>query len=59
MTVDKLCASYLYKRDGTYYFSEHVPYDVEHHYRCKRIVMSLRTKMLYVHLENVNRYSKG
>ena len=44
MTVDKLCASYLYKRDGTYYFSEHVPCDVEHHYRSKRIVMSLRTK---------------
>ena len=44
MTVDKLCASYLYKRDGTYYFSKHVPYDVKHHYRCKRIVMSLRTK---------------
>ena len=28
MTVDKLCASYLYKRDGTYYFSKHVPCDV-------------------------------
>ena len=44
MTVDKLCASYLYKRYGIYYFSKHVPCDVKHHYRSKRIVMSLRTK---------------
>ena len=31
-------------RDGTYYFSKHVPCDVKRHYRSKRIVMSLRTK---------------
>ena len=44
MTIDKFCASYLYKRDGTYYLSKHVPCDVKHHCRSKRIVMSLRTK---------------
>ena len=44
MTLDKLCASYLYKRDGTYYFSKNVPCDVKYHCRYKRIVMSVRTK---------------
>ena len=47
MTVDKLCASYLYKRDGTYYFSKHVPCNVIQHYSRDRIVICLRTKTVY------------
>jgi len=37
---------YVYSRDGIYYFTRRIPKDLESHYRCPRIVLSLRTKSL-------------
>ena len=42
--VDKSDASYLYQKRGVYYFSKHVPCDVNQHYSRNRIVVCLRTK---------------
>ena len=41
--VDKIVPRYMYQKDGTYYFSRHVPNDVRHHYACDRIVICLKT----------------
>ena len=35
---------YVYIRDGHYYFNRRVPMDLQGHYRCPRIIVSLRTK---------------
>ena len=35
---------YVYSRDGIYYFTRRIPKDLRGHYRCPRIVVSLRTK---------------
>ena len=35
---------YIYTRDGYYYFNRRVPMDLQGHYRCPRIIVSLRTK---------------
>ena len=37
---------YVYARDGIYYFTRRIPKDLRGHYRCPRIVPSLRTKSL-------------
>jgi integrase len=37
---------YVYSRDGIYYFTRRIPKDLQGHYRCPRIVLSLRTKSL-------------
>jgi len=37
-------APYIYARDGIYYFTRRIPIDLLDHYRCPRIVVSLRTK---------------
>ena len=37
-------APYIYARDGIYYFTRRIPMDLLGHYRCPRIVVSLRTK---------------
>ena len=37
-------APYIYERDGIYYFNRRVPKGLLDHYRCSRIVVSLRTK---------------
>jgi integrase len=37
-------APYIYSRDGIYYFTRRIPKDLKGHYRCPRIVISLRTK---------------
>jgi integrase len=42
--VDKKSDSYLFQKRGVWYFSRHSPVDVRGHYRCKRLVRSLRTK---------------
>jgi hypothetical protein len=34
---------YLYKRNGTFYFSRQVPSDLQKRFNKKRIVISLRT----------------
>jgi len=39
-------APFLYQKRGIYYFSRRVPSDLQSHYRCPRIVMSLKTKSL-------------
>ena len=41
--VDKILPRYMYQKDGTYYFSRHVPNDVGHHYASDRIVICLKT----------------
>ena len=41
--VDKIVPRYMYQKDGTYYFSRHVPNDVRHHYACDRIMICLKT----------------
>jgi hypothetical protein len=46
-----LCATevpYVFDRDGIYYFNRRIPKDLEGHYRCRRIVLSLRTKSIRV-----------
>ena len=35
---------YVYARDSIYYFSRRLPKDLQRHYRCSRIVVSLDTK---------------
>ena len=35
---------YCYSRDGIFYFTRRIPKDLQGHYRCPRIVLSLRTK---------------
>ena len=45
--VDKIVPRYMYQKDGTYYFSRHVPNDVRHHYACDRIVICLKTSSKY------------
>ena len=35
---------YVYKRDGIFYFNRRVPKDLLGHYRCSRIIISLKTK---------------
>ena len=45
--VDKIVPRYMYQKDGTYYFSRHVPNDVRHHYACDRIVICLKTSSEY------------
>ena len=37
-------ASYIYSRDGTFYFTRRIPKDLNKHYRCLRITLSLRTR---------------
>ena len=37
-------APYVYSRDGIYYFTRRIPKDLRGHYRCPRIIVSLRTK---------------
>ena len=41
--VDKIVPRYMYQKDGTYYFSRHVPNDVRHYYASNRIVICLKT----------------
>ena len=45
--VDKIVPRYMYQKDGTYYFSRHVPNDVRHHYACDRIVICIKTSSEY------------
>lgn len=35
---------YTYVRNGVYYFSRFIPKDLQQHYRCDRLVQSLRTR---------------
>ena len=35
---------YIYQRDGIFYFNRRVPKDLLGHYRCSRIIISLKTK---------------
>ena len=35
---------YVYARDSIFYFNRRIPKDLQHHYRCDRIVVSLHTK---------------
>ena len=35
---------YVYSRDSIYYFTRRIPKDLRGHYRCPRIVVSLRTR---------------
>ena len=35
---------YVYARDSIYYFNRRIPKDLQRHYRCDRIVVSLHTK---------------
>ena len=39
-------APFLFRKRGIYYFSRRVPSDLERHYRCSRITMSLRTRSI-------------
>ena len=36
--------TYMFKKDGIWYFSRRVPADLRRHYRTGRIAYSLRTK---------------
>ena len=42
--VDKMGASFLYRKRGVYYFSKQVPYDIKAHYARQRVVICLKTK---------------
>jgi hypothetical protein len=42
--ADRNTVSYLFQKCGVRYLSRHIPVDVRGHYRCKRVVRSLRTK---------------
>ena len=42
--VDKNVPKYVFQKDGTYYFSRHVPLDVRHFYSRSRIVICLKTQ---------------
>jgi hypothetical protein len=35
---------YVYQRSGVFYFNRRVPKDLLEHYRCPRIIVSLRTR---------------
>ena len=35
---------YVYARDSIYYFNRRIPKDLQRHYRCDRIIVSLHTK---------------
>ena len=35
---------YVYPRDSIYYFNRRIPKDLQRHYRCDRIIVSLHTK---------------
>ena len=37
-------APYVYPRDSIYYFNRRIPKDLQRHYRCDRIIVSLHTK---------------
>jgi len=37
---------YLYQRGSVFYFNRRVPSDLQRHYRCERIVISLRTRSI-------------
>ena len=56
--VDKIVPRYMYQKDGTYYFSRHVPNDVRHHYACDRIVICLKTSSEYA-ANNASRSISG
>ena len=45
--VDKIVPRYMYQKDGTYYFSRHVPNDVRHYYASNCIVICLKTSIEY------------
>ena len=42
--VDKIGASFLYRKRGVYYFSKQVPCDIKAHYSKQRVVICLKTK---------------
>ena len=42
--VDKNVPKYVFLKDGTYYFSRHVPLDLRHFYSRSRIVICLKTQ---------------
>lgn len=48
---------YTYKKGHVFYYSRTVPKDVEKHYSCKRIVISLRTKSFHQARIIANDYS--
>ena len=39
---------YLYSRDSIYYFNRRIPKDLQSHYRCNRIIVSLHTRSTHV-----------
>ena len=50
------CASvHLMKRDNKYYYVRHIPYDLNNHYRIKRLCFSLKTESNSIAI----RYSKS
>ena len=46
--VDKNVPKYVFQKDGTYYFSRHVPLDVRQFYSRPRIVICLKTQNSYL-----------
>ena len=42
--VDKNVPKYVFQKDGTYYFTRHVPLDLRHFYSRSRIVICLKTQ---------------
>ena len=46
--VDKNVPKYVFQKDGTYYFSRHVPLDVRQFYSRPRIVICLKTQNGYL-----------
>ena len=42
--VDKNVPKYVFQKDGTFYFSRHVPLDLRHYYSRSRIVICLKTR---------------
>ena len=42
--VDKIGASFLYRKRGVYYFSKQVPCDIKAHYSRPRVIICLKTK---------------
>ncbi len=42
--VNKNSAQYVFLRDSIYYYSRHIPKDIQPHYSTKRVVQSLKTK---------------
>ena len=39
---------YLYSRDSIYYFNRRIPKDLQGHYHCDRIIVSLHTRSTHV-----------